>query len=101
VLANAVFRAVETIGYPEAGINMSHGVVYLSKAPKSKAVYYAYLAALADAKKFGNIPIPMNLRNAPTKLMKEMGYGEGYEKYTDENLLPTELKGKKYFDPEK
>jgi putative ATPase len=97
LLANAVFRAVETIGYPEAGINLSHGVIYLSKAPKSKAAYYAYLAAMADAKEHGNLPIPMNIRNAPTKLMKELGYGEGYEKYTKEDLLPKEIKGHTYF----
>lgn len=96
VLANAVFRAVETVGYPEAGINLAHGVVYLSKAPKSKASYYAYLEATADAKKEGNLPIPMNIRNAPTKLMKDLGYGEGYEKYTTDDLLPEKLKGKRY-----
>jgi putative ATPase len=96
-LANAVFRAVETIGYPEAGINLSHVVIYLSEASKSKASYYAYLAAMADAKKFGNLKIPMKIRNAPTKLMEDLGYGEGYEKYTKEDLLPEELHGKKYW----
>ncbi len=96
-LANAVFRAVETIGYPEAGINLSHGVVYLSLAPKSKAAYYAYLAAMEDARKNGNLPIPMSIRNAPTKLMKDLGYHKGYEKYTKEDLLPEKLKGKKYW----
>lgn len=96
-LANAVFRAVETIGYPEAGINLSHGVIYLSEAPKSKETYYAYLAAMEDAKKHGNLPIPMSIRNAPTKLMKDLGYHKGYEKYTKEDLLPGKLKGKKYW----
>ncbi len=100
-LANAVFRAVETIGMPECGINLSHGVVYLSKAPKSKASYNAYNAAMDDAKKVGNLPIPLKIRNAPTKLMKDIGYGEGYEKYTEEDLLPDKLKGKKYFKEEK
>jgi len=100
LLANAVFRAVETIGYPEAGINLSHGVVYLSLAPKSKAAYYAYNDALDDAKKFGNLPIPLKIRNAPTKLMKELEYGKGYEKYTKEVLLPEELKGRKYWNPD-
>ena len=98
VLANAVFRAVETIGYPEAGINLSHGVIYLCKAPKSKAGYYAFLAAMEDVKKYGNLPIPLNIRNAPTKLMKDLGYGKDYEKYTKEDLLPDKLKGKKYLD---
>jgi putative ATPase len=97
VLANAVFRAVETIGYPEAGINLAHGVVYLSMAPKSKASYYAYLKAMKDANDFGNLPIPLKIRNAPTRLMKDLGYHEGYEKYTKEDLLPEELKGRKYF----
>lgn len=95
-IANAVFRAVETIGMPEAGINLSHGVVYLAQAQKSKATYYAYNAAMEDVKKFGNTPIPLKIRNAPTKLMKDIGYGKGYEKYTDEDLLPDALKGKKY-----
>ncbi|MDB5188653.1 MAG: rarA [Candidatus Nomurabacteria bacterium] len=101
VLANAVFRAVETIGMPECGINLSHAVVYLCNAPKSKASYYAYNAAMDDAKKLGNLAIPLKIRNAPTKLMKDIGYGEGYEKYTDEDLLPDKLKGKKYYKKEK
>ncbi len=96
-LANAVFRAVETIGYPEAGINLSHGVIYLSLAPKSKAAYYAYLAAMEDARTQGNLPIPLSIRNAPTKLMKDLGYHKGYEKYTREDLLPEKLKGKTYW----
>ncbi len=97
-IANAVFRAVETIGYPEAGINLSHGVIYLSKAPKTKAVYWAYQKALADAKEFGNLPIPLKIRNAVTKMMKNLGYGEGYEKYTKEDLLPEKLQGRKYWE---
>lgn len=100
VLANAVFRAVETIGYPEAGINLSHGVVYLSLAPKSKASYYAYLAAMEDAKQYGNLPVPLKIRNAPTKLMKDLGYHKGYEKYTNEDLLPEKLHGRIYWNPE-
>ncbi len=96
VIANEVFRAVETIGLPECGINLAHGVNYLSQAPKSKASYEAYNLALDDAKKLGNLPIPMNLRNAPTKLMKDIGYGDGYERYSKEDYLPEKLKGKKY-----
>jgi len=95
-IANNVFRAVETIGYPECGINLAHGVCYLALAPKSKASYYAYLAAMEDVKRNGNLPIPMNIRNAPTKLMKDLGYGEGYEKYTKEDLLPEKLRGRQY-----
>lgn len=100
-LANAVFRAVETIGYPEAGINLSHGVIYLSLAPKSKDAYYAYLEAMADAKKHGNLSIPLKIRNAPTKLMKDLKYGEGYDKYTKEDLMPEKLKGRKYWKGKK
>ncbi len=96
VLANAVFQAVDTIGMPEAGINLAHGVVYLCKCEKSKKSYEAYLAAMEDAKNHGNLPIPMSIRNAPTKLMKDLGYGEGYERYPDKDLLPEKLQGKKY-----
>ena len=99
-LANAVFRAVETIGYPEAGINLSHGVIYLSEAPKTKAAYYAYNAAMKDAKEHGNLPIPLKIRNAPTQLMKDLGYHEGYERYTKEDLLPEKLQGSTYYKPE-
>jgi len=95
-VANNVFRAVEIIGYPECAINLAHGVCYLALAPKSRESYYGYLAATEDVKKTGNLPIPMNIRNAPTKLMKDLGYGKGYEKYTQEDLLPDKLKGKKY-----
>lgn len=96
VVANAVFRAVETIGYPEASINLAHGVAYLSQCKKDRSAYDALNAAMADVKKFGNLSIPLQIRNAPTKLMNELHYGEGYEKYTKEELLPKELKGKKY-----
>ncbi len=97
-IANAVFRAVEIIGYPECAINLAHGVCYLAQAPKSKASYYAYFEAVDDVKQYGNLPIPLTIRNAPTTLMKELGYGKGYEKYTQESLLPEKLKGKKYLD---
>lgn len=97
VVANAVFRAVESIGLPEAAINLAHGVAYLSNCAKDRSAYEALGEAMEDAKRHGNLPIPMNLRNAPTKMMKEMGYGAGYEKYTDEDLMPEKLKGRKYF----
>jgi len=97
VVANAVFQAVDVIGLPEAGINLAHGVAYLSRASKDKSAYYAYKAALADAEKYGNLPVPLKIRNAPTKLMKDLGYGEGYEKYTKEDLMPEKLRDKKYF----
>jgi putative ATPase len=97
VVANAVFSAVEKVGYPEAQINLAHGVAYLCQAKKDRSAYEAYFAAKDDVEKLGNLPIPMELRNAPTKLMKELQYGEGYEMYTQKSLLPTKLKNKKYF----
>ena len=97
VVANAVFRAVETIGLPECTLNLAHGVAYLANAPKDRSSCDAIGAAMEDAKKLGNLPVPMNLRNAPTKLMKGLGYGKGYEMYPeDDDLLPEKLKGKKY-----
>jgi len=99
VVANEVFKACEVIGYPECAINLAHGVVYLSKAPKNRSAYDGLRVAQQDVKKFGNLPIPLNLRNPVTKLMKDLGYGEGYEKYSQDSLLPKKLKGKKYFKP--
>lgn len=96
VVANAVFRACETVGYPEAQINLAHGVAYLAECKKSRKSHDAYFEALADVQKLGNLPIPLHIRNAPTKLMKDLGYGKGYEKYTEESYLPEKLKGKKY-----
>ncbi len=97
VLANEVFRACETIGYPECQINLAHGVVYLSLAKKDRSANDAYFKALEDVKKYGHLPIPLNLRNAPTKLMKDLEYGKGYEMYGDGDLLPEKIKGKKYY----
>ncbi len=96
VVANAVFRAVETVGYPEAAINLAHGVAYLAECKKDRRSYDALRGAQADVRKYGNLPIPLEIRNAPTKLMKDLKYGEGYEMYTNEALLPEKLKGKKY-----
>jgi len=101
VLANEVFRACETIGYPECRINLAHGVVYLSLAKKDRSSYEAYFKALEDVKSFGNLEIPLNIRNAPTNLMKNLGYGKGYSMYTSEDLLPAKLKGRKYYIPKK
>ena len=99
VIANEVFRAVETIGYPECTINLAHAVVYLATAKKDRRAYDALRSAERDVRSFGNLPIPLSLRNAPTKLMKDEGYGDGYEMYPEEgtSLLPEKLKGKKYF----
>ena len=97
VVANAVFQACHTIGYPECQENLAHGAVYLSLAKKDRSAYNAYMKALEDVRKYGNLPIPLELRNAPTKLMKELGYGRGYEKYPkNKSLLPKKLQGKRY-----
>jgi len=99
VVANAVFRACETIGYPECQENLAHGVAYLAGAPKDRSAYDAYFKALDDVKKYGNLPIPLHLRNPVTNLMKEKDYGKGYEKYPRKNklLLPDKLRGKEYW----
>ncbi len=96
-VANDVFRAVETIGYPECAFHLAHGTVYMATAPKDRSAGDAYFTALEDVQQHGNLPIPLNLRNALTKLMKELGYGKGYERYTDEDLLPDKLRGRKYY----
>jgi putative ATPase len=96
VVANAVFEACRSIGYPECAINLAHGVAYLAQCKKSRASYNAYFEAVDDVKKTGNLPIPMRVRNAPTKLMKDLGYHKGYKLYDKESYLPDTLKGKKY-----
>lgn len=96
VVANDVFRAVESIGLPECAINLAHGVVYLCKCKKDRSSYNAYEKAVNDVKLYGNLPIPLKLRNAETKLMKDMNYGKDYKKYSEESFLPDELKNKKY-----
>ncbi|MBP7875661.1 replication-associated recombination protein A [Candidatus Woesebacteria bacterium] len=99
VVANAVFTAVEKVGLPEGQINLAHGVAYLAKCAKNRASYDGYFSALEDVKKFGHLPIPLHLRNAPTNLMKELGYGKGYEMYPEKDaaLLPDQLAKKTYF----
>jgi putative ATPase len=96
VVANAVFEAVTKIGPPECAINLAQGVEYLCRAPKNRSSYDALRSAQAEVHKSGNLPIPKHLRNAPTKLMKELGYGEGYEMYDGEDYLPEKIKGKKF-----
>ncbi len=95
VVANEVFRAVETIGMPEAQINLAHGVAYLASAPKSRDSYDAYFRALEDVQKHGNLDVPMHLRNAPTSLMKDIGYG----KRTQDSNLPEKLANQQYYKP--
>ncbi|MCC6711220.1 MAG: replication-associated recombination protein A [Candidatus Pacebacteria bacterium] len=98
VVANEVFKACQTIGYPECAINLSHGAIYLAKAKKDRRVYDALRAAQADVQSLANLPIPMELRNPVTALMKQQGYGAGYEMYPQKkSFLPDKLKKKKYF----
>jgi putative ATPase len=96
VVANEVFRAVETIGLPECGINLAHGVAYLANCKKDRSAYDGFKSAMKDVEKLGNLPIPLKLRNANTKLMKDLEYGKDYEHYSKDDFLPDKLKGKKY-----
>jgi len=97
VVANAVFRAVETIGLPECTHNLAHGVAYLANAAKDRGSTTAIGRAMDDAKQFGNLPVPMQIRNAPTKLMKDLGYGKKGENESDD-LMPEKLTGRNYFE---
>ena len=101
VVANAVFRAVETIGMPECSLNLAHGVAYLANAAKDRSATNAIGAAMEDARKFGNLPVPMKIRNAPTKLMKDLGYGKDEGNDPEGDLLPAKLRGRKYLNPKK
>lgn len=100
VVANEVFRACEVIGYPECAINLAHGVAYLAQAKKDRRSYDALRAAQADIKQYGNLPIPTHLRNAPTKLMKDLGYGQGQKWEAgfqhEKGYLPEKIKKRKY-----
>lgn len=97
-VANAVFRAVEIIGYPECSICLGHGVVYLALAPKSRRSYDGIKSALQLVRETGNLEIPLKLRNAPTGLMKQSGYGKGYQMYGNEELLPDPIRGKRFLE---
>ena len=98
VVANAVFRACETIGYPECAINLAHGVAYLAKAQKDRSAYDALAEAQSDVRSLGNLPVPKKIRNAPTKLMKDLDYHKGYKLYDTESYMPDKLKKRKYFE---
>lgn len=105
-MAVAAYNACHYIGMPECSVNLAEVAVYLALAPKSNAIYVAYNRAKADAQKTIAESVPMHLRNAPTKLMKELGYGDGYkyahdyeEKVTDMQCLPDNLKDRRYYIP--
>ncbi len=97
VVANEVFRACEIIGLPECGLNLAHGVTYLATAKKDRRAHDAFRLAEADVARTGNLDIPLFVRNAPTKLMKDIGYSKGYEMYTDEDMRPESLRKKTYY----
>ena len=108
ILANSTFEAAEKIGYPEARILLSQCAVYLAGAPKSNASYLAIDAALESVRRTGNQSVPLHLRNAPTQLMKQEGYGKDYQyahqfpgNFIEQEFLPDSLSGTRYYDPGK
>ena len=106
LLANATFEAVSKIGYPECRINLSQCACYLACSVKSNATYMALENATAAIRQTGDLPVPLHIRNAPTKLMKEMGYHKGYKyahnfegNFTEQEYLPQGLEGTKFYEP--
>jgi len=106
VLANSCFQAVNIIGYPEAQIILSQTVTYLATSPKSNASYVAIKDARKKVVETGDLAIPLSLRNAPTRLMKEEGYSKGYKyahsyegNFVDLEFMPEELSNTKFYDP--
>ncbi len=106
VLANSTFQAVTSVGYPEGRILLSECVIYLATSPKSNTAYKAINEAQEKVRQTGNLPIPLHLRNAPTKLMKELGYGEDYKyahdyknQFIEQEFLPEEIKGTTLYQP--
>jgi len=105
LLANQVFDTCKNLGMPECGVALVQLAQYLAKAPKDNSAYTAYQKAEADIEKYGNLPVPLHFRNAPTKLMKDIGYGKGYQydhdvpgKKSSQECFPDELKGTNYFN---
>ena len=106
IMANNTFQAVTTIGYPESRILLSQCAVYLATSPKSNATYMAINNAQATVKQTGDLAVPLHLRNAPTKLMKELGYGEEYQyshnysnNFSEQEYLPDAIKETKFYEP--
>ena len=107
LLANTCFEAVNKIGYPESRIILSQTAIYLATSAKSNASYSAIDEALAFVGKTGDLPVPLHIRNAPTKLMKDIGYGKDYKyahsfenNFVDLEFLPDNIKGKKFYEPQ-
>ncbi|MEI6946242.1 replication-associated recombination protein A [Paraflavisolibacter sp. H34] len=108
LLANATFDAVNKIGYPEARIILAQCATYLASSPKSNASYVAIGEALAAVARYGDLPVPLHIRNAPTGLMKKLDYGKNYKyahdfegNFTEQEFLPAPLAGTKFYDPGK
>ena len=108
VMANACFEAVNKIGYPEAQIILSQCAVYLAASAKSNAAVVAIGEALSAVRQFGDLPVPLHIRNAPTRLMKNLDYGKGYQyshsyenNFSQQEYLPPEIAGKKFYEPGK
>lgn len=106
LLANACFEVVSKIGMPEGRIPLAETTVYLASSPKSNASYMALEKALAEVKESGDLPVPLPIRNAPTKLMEELGYSDGYKyahdypgHFADMEFMPDALKGKVFYEP--
>ena len=106
LLANACFEVVSKIGMPEGRIPLAETTVYLASSPKSNASYMALEKALAEVKESGNLPVPLPIRNAPTKLMEELGYSDGYKyahdypgHFADMEFMPDALKGMAFYEP--
>ncbi len=106
IMANNTFQAVNVIGYPEARIILSQCAVYLAASPKSNASYMAIESAIATVHETGDLPVPLSIRNAPTKLMKNLGYGKEYKyahsyegNFVSAEFLPDSIKGTKFYDP--
>lgn len=106
VIANNTFQAVNVIGYPEARIILSQCAIYMANSPKSNASYMAINEAISTVEKTGDLEVPLSIRNAPTKLMKELGYGENYQyahnyegNFVAHEFLPEEISGTKFYDP--
>jgi putative ATPase len=106
LLAQATFEAVNVIGWPESRIILSETAVYLATSPKSNASYMAIENASGMVKEKGDLPVPLQIRNAPTKLMKDLGYHKDYKyahsysgNFVQDNFLPEEIRGTKFYEP--
>ncbi len=106
LMANTCVQAIRFVGWPESSIILSETAIYLATSAKSNTAVAAIMAAQAEVRQSGNLPVPLHLRNAPTKLMKELDYGKNYQyahafegNFVDDNFLPESIEGKKFYEP--